>query len=219
MAKGGSKGLGCALALIGVVLLILLTIGVGTAVLLVMGPSMALDAMVEDAPSSFDHPASPKGANPILQSYADDLKATRTTRMTGPELTRLIQDELGDKGRGGIAISGGIATADLSVDLRTKEGEGGWVNLHAVGSFVMEDGWVTEANLSELDVSGWDLGSLMDDGPLVQQINKQLTELRAEDPGTAAKLDTMKRISVDGDAISLTITDEGLQYVKDVKQR
>lgn len=219
MSEGGSKGRGCLMAAIGAGLFVAVSCGCSGIVAVTMGPSMLVDAMVESEPLDVTHPASPEPAKTLKQRSVDELRsASHTTRFTGPELTKMLQDQLGDKGSGGVSISDSLVTFDLSMNLAEKPADPPqWVNVHVVGNLTFEDGAVTAAHFEEAEFSGWDLGMYLgDDAEVVRSLNREIGQ-RMGDPDVRKAVNAVERLTVAGDAIELTVTPEGAEQVQDAR--
>ncbi len=182
-----------------------------------MAPTWLERAVTEPRPLDIAHPAAPQTPKAIRTRVVEDLRNRRETRLTGPELTRILGEQLDGKGRGGVSVRDGVATLDLSMDLSEGAAEPKWLNVHAAGSFELRDGWFTGLRLDELDVSGWELAAWTDPGVLVERANAELANIRARDPDLAARLDTIERMAVDGDAVVVKIAPEGLPYIQDAR--
>lgn len=214
--KGMSTTTGCLIALLVAVFGGVVVVAIAAAVVVVMGPTWFLEAATEPAPLTSSHEASTDPPLAIRQRLADGLQGeTRTARLTGPEITTVLRDQMGSMGQGGVTIADGVATIDLSFDLTEPGAQPMWFNLHARGSLTMEKGWCTAASIEELDVSGWELGPMVagEEAQLVRSLNQSLANQRAEDPEIGDKLDAIERFTVEGDAVVLTVTPEGVALV------
>lgn len=216
MAEGAKSGRGCLLAVIGLGLFTVVACGCSGILAVTMGPGLLIDAMVADEPLEIEHEADPASAREIKEELVSELRSeSRTTRLTGPELTRILKEQIGPTGDAGVTIADSIATVDLSV--RVDEYDG-WVNFHAEGALTMTDGEVTGAEIRDFDVSGWDLSPyLNDEAAIVREANRRLQERAAESEDVRKVVEGIESLRVAGDAVELVLTPEGVQAVKDPK--
>lgn len=140
-----------------------------------------------------------------MTRMSDELERTRTTTLSGDELTRIVASSSpGTLVR--IAVQGGRASLDLSVPLE----ESAWVNVHVVGRFVIEHGWFTDVQIDEARLAEWELGAFVAGQQLAANVNQSLAQERAKDSGLDEMFSVMERVAVDEDTFRMTLTEGGL---------
>lgn len=154
------------------------------------------------------------------QRLVERFEAGGPVEITGAELVQLV-DSAHDPSLVAfwVGIEDGTATIDASFRPPDDTLPEGYVNLHAVGTMKVEQGWFTHVGVDELTLSTWDLGQYVRGQELAPNANQSLANERAKDPNVALAFDQIERLETEGDHIVIELTPDGWQNIRSARKQ
>jgi hypothetical protein len=182
----------------------------GVGLLVWQSPDLIYRAVLDDEPQIIDHEVSEESPKKLRQGAVKDGRADGELRMGGPEINRLLQEQLPRGWEAGITIQDGWITADTAI----PEGDG-WMNLHLRVRFEMEAGRFTEVDIRDLEAGPF--AALLPSTLNTEVLNGLLDEQRAADPHVAKVLDGVQWVGIEGDELVLRLDPEGVALIRDAQ--
>jgi hypothetical protein len=84
-----------------------------------------------------------------------------------------------------------------------------YLNLQATWGMEIEHGWFTDFTVSELEISGWELGQYMRGQQLAEHANRSMADQRSQDPDVALVMDQIEHLWIQDGAIHLELAPGG----------
>jgi len=152
-----------------------------------------------------------------VKAAAGLMGESKTCKLSAPQINKLLQEMAPEDGTVAFTFDGDHFLVEMSVAV-DEDDMHGYVNGALGGSFVMDQGTFTSANIDVADFGSWSLGGLLDGQPtIVTELNKALVQPRADEPNVDLFLKATGHSTIEGGKFVFTTNEHFGELLEAIK--